>query len=184
MSRSWERALVVLGICLPVPLCAATGLSIPLPGPVERIAAGLVPWADSATLDANAALTRGAGGSIVFAPGERSAEQSDDPDRGDLADGRSESGGSGSADGEPSKTKDEGKDQDPVKTDPGGTDPGGTDPGGTDPGGDPSPVDDTVNQVTETTDPVVDEVEGTVTGIVDTGETEGTVDGLVSGLGK
>ena len=44
--------VVAAGICLPVPLLAATGLSVPLPNVVERIAAALVPWAEPVALDA------------------------------------------------------------------------------------------------------------------------------------
>jgi hypothetical protein len=59
----------VLGICLPVPLLAVTGLSIPLPASVERLAASLVPWAESSTVDASGPA-RGAGGSIIRTPDE------------------------------------------------------------------------------------------------------------------
>src|SRR5918999_5542943 len=49
-GRTWvrlrERVLVFLGVCLPVPVFAATGLSVPLPATVERMAAELVPFAD------------------------------------------------------------------------------------------------------------------------------------------
>jgi len=64
-----EHIALVLGICLPVPLLAVTGLSIPLPSSVERLAASLVPWAESSSLDANGAA-RGAGGSIIRTPDE------------------------------------------------------------------------------------------------------------------
>lgn len=65
-----EHLAVALGICLPVPLFAATGLSLPLPATVERIAAALVPWAEAATLDTSpeAVAKRG---SIIERPGER-----------------------------------------------------------------------------------------------------------------
>ena len=66
MSRRWERIGVVLGVCLPIPLSAASGLTIPLPAVVERIAASLVPFADAATLESNQALAPGARGSIVL----------------------------------------------------------------------------------------------------------------------
>jgi hypothetical protein len=42
-----ETLVVAAGICLPVPLLAVTGLSVPLPNVVERIAAALVPWAEA-----------------------------------------------------------------------------------------------------------------------------------------
>lgn len=65
--RPRERLLVFLGVCLPVPLFAATGLSLPLPGTVERIATRLVPFGE------RTALTSGgvAGGSIVLTDAER-----------------------------------------------------------------------------------------------------------------
>ena len=67
-SARLERLVLALGLCLPVPLLAATGLSLPMPAVVERLAAALVPWADDATeaLRPAAATT----GSIVRAPGE------------------------------------------------------------------------------------------------------------------
>jgi hypothetical protein len=64
-----EHVALALGICVPVPLLAVTGLSVPLPSSVERIAAALVPWAESSTLDAGGAA-RGAGGSIIPAQDE------------------------------------------------------------------------------------------------------------------
>jgi hypothetical protein len=68
--RRGERLLVVLGVLLPIPLFAASGLSLPLPASVERLAAALVPWADAAT-NGNQLLARGPGGSIVRLGGER-----------------------------------------------------------------------------------------------------------------
>ena len=62
-SLRWTLAL--LAVCLPVPICAASGLSLPLPGTVERIAALLVPWTDGVVMSANEALRTGAAGSIV-----------------------------------------------------------------------------------------------------------------------
>jgi hypothetical protein len=64
-----EHVALGLGICLPVPLLAVTGLSIPLPSTVERIAASLVPWAESSALDESGAAL-GAGGSIIRSPEE------------------------------------------------------------------------------------------------------------------
>jgi hypothetical protein len=58
-----ETLAIAAVICLPVPLLAATGLSVPLPNVVERIAAALVPWADPVALDA--AELDGTSGSIV-----------------------------------------------------------------------------------------------------------------------
>jgi hypothetical protein len=70
-SLRLDVAAVALGVCLPIPLLAATGLSLPLPSSVERLAAALVPWVDSAPLDASRAA-RGESGSITELPGERS----------------------------------------------------------------------------------------------------------------
>jgi hypothetical protein len=67
----WQRALALLGICLPVPICAASGLTLPLPAIVERIAVSLVPWADARTMSANEALRAGVSGTILADPGER-----------------------------------------------------------------------------------------------------------------
>lgn len=60
----WRHAFAILGVCLPVPVSAVTGLSLPLPAVVERLAAGLVPWVETAGVQANEALARGAVGSI------------------------------------------------------------------------------------------------------------------------
>jgi hypothetical protein len=54
----------MLGVCLPVPVLAATGLSLPLPSAIERLAVSLVPWAHASALDANQALARGTAGTI------------------------------------------------------------------------------------------------------------------------
>jgi hypothetical protein len=51
-----------------------SGLSLPLPATVERIAASLVPWADGVAMSANEALHAGAGGSIVADTDERSGD--------------------------------------------------------------------------------------------------------------
>lgn len=58
-----ELLVIAAGICLPVPAFAATGLSVPLPNVVERIAAALVPWADPVALDASE--HQGSSGTIV-----------------------------------------------------------------------------------------------------------------------
>ena len=68
--RRCERLLAFVGVLLPIPLFAASGLSLPLPASVERLAAALVPWADAAT-NGNQLLARGPGGSIVRLGGER-----------------------------------------------------------------------------------------------------------------
>jgi hypothetical protein len=66
--RLRERVLVFLGVCLPVPVLAATGLSVPLPATVERMAAELVPFADVVPLGDAPVQTRGA---IVLTQAER-----------------------------------------------------------------------------------------------------------------
>lgn len=72
-ARSGFRwTLALLGVCLPVPICAVSGLSLPLPATVERIAASLVPWGNGVAMSANEALRAGARGSIVAGPDERS----------------------------------------------------------------------------------------------------------------
>ena len=58
-----ETIVVAAGICLPVPLLAATGLSVPLPNVVERIAAALVPWAEPVALESSE--IQGASGTIA-----------------------------------------------------------------------------------------------------------------------
>jgi hypothetical protein len=65
----WQCVLGALGLFLPVPLFAATGLALPLPPTVERLAAALVPWAEAAALDEP--LARGLRGSVVLASGDR-----------------------------------------------------------------------------------------------------------------
>jgi len=72
-ARSGFRwTLALLGVCLPVPICAVSGLSLPLPATVERIAASLVPWANGVAMSANEALRAGARGSIVAGSDDRS----------------------------------------------------------------------------------------------------------------
>ena len=53
-GRRLETIAIAIGICLPVPLLAATGLSVPLPNVVERIAAALVPWAEPVAAETTA----------------------------------------------------------------------------------------------------------------------------------
>jgi len=60
----WQRCLAVLGLCLPVPVSAASGLSLPLPTTVERLATSLVPWIDAVALHGNEALPVGVSGRI------------------------------------------------------------------------------------------------------------------------
>jgi hypothetical protein len=64
------RVLTVLALVLPIPFCSALGLSLPLPATVARIAAKLVPFANSAGLDTRDEQVIGARGSIVAIPGE------------------------------------------------------------------------------------------------------------------
>lgn len=75
VNPRWTRVLALLGVCLPVPICAMSGLSLPLPATVERIAASLVPWADGVAMSANEALQTGEGGSIVPGADERSGNE-------------------------------------------------------------------------------------------------------------
>src|SRR5918996_3835861 len=70
-----QRALAMLAVCLPVPVLAATGLSLPLPSAIERLAVSLVPWTNAAALDANQALARGTAGTIPL-DGEQSVQVS------------------------------------------------------------------------------------------------------------
>jgi hypothetical protein len=62
--RRCERLLLSVGVLLPIPVLAASGLSLPLPGPVERLAAALVPFAEAAT-SSDSLLARAPGGSII-----------------------------------------------------------------------------------------------------------------------
>jgi hypothetical protein len=188
----WERVLAVLGVCLPVPLLALTGLSIPLPAGVERLGAALVSWAD-ASVDGADPLGLGDRGSIVLASGERvlvQAPSGPEPDTarrvfaslplagtapGGAKDGRTPpkdegggSGGGGSGGGN------------------GGNGGGSTppDPGGGDPGDEPGLVEGTVKKVTE--EPLVEEVDETLDELLPTGNDEssdGILDDALSGLG-
>jgi hypothetical protein len=65
-----ERIALVLGVCLPVPLFAATGLALPMPSAVERLAAALVPWAEVVRLS-DRPITRGVAGTIVLTRSEQ-----------------------------------------------------------------------------------------------------------------
>jgi hypothetical protein len=64
------RVLAILTLVLPVPFCAALGLSLPLPASVARIAAKIVPFSNSAVLDVKEEQVVGARGSIVPVAGE------------------------------------------------------------------------------------------------------------------
>src|SRR5688500_11832081 len=71
MSGRVERIVLALGLCLPVPVLAASGLAVPLPTIVERVAAALVPFANADALLADSALASGRSGSIVIVEGEQ-----------------------------------------------------------------------------------------------------------------
>jgi hypothetical protein len=189
---AWERIFAVLGLCLPVPLLALSGLSIPLPAGVERIGAALVSWAD---LSADGADPLGLGdrGSIVLASGERVAFEAPSGAEADTArriaalalvetaggakDGGTPpkgEGGGGGGGGNGGNGGDGGNG--------GGSTP--PDPGGGDPGDEPGLVEDTVRKVTE--EPLVGEVDNTLDELLPTGDDEssgGLVDDALSGLG-
>lgn len=69
MSHRLERIVLVLVVCVPVPAFALSGLTVPLPGIVERAAAALAPWADATMLDTHALAASTTHGSIVLEPG-------------------------------------------------------------------------------------------------------------------
>lgn len=192
----WERLLIVLGICLPVPLFAATGLTIPLPASVERLAAALVPWVETAMVDSNGALLRG---TITLAPGERgeSAVATDVP-AAVVSEHRSSTDGAPQGDGGVKVTKgtDAGAEPQPVSPGAGpATTPDESNSGPSPkpdpsekPGGEPGPIQGTVDTVNQTVGSAVGSVEDTadeilspVAGATDT--LEGTVTGLLPGLG-
>jgi hypothetical protein len=194
----WERLLVVLGICLPVPLFAATGLTIPLPATVERLAAALVPWVETAMVDPNGALLRG---TIILAPGEhdQSAAARDVP-AATVSEHRSSTDGTPQGGGGVKATKGTEVAAEPQPVSPGAgpttTAPNESNPEPSpkpDPGekagaGEPGPVQGTVDTVGQTVDSTVGSVEGTVDEILSpvggaTDTVEGTVTGILPGLG-
>jgi hypothetical protein len=162
--------LIVLGICLPVPLFAATGLTIPLPATVERLAAALVPWVEAAMVDANRALLSG---TIVLAPGERI--EAAVPAGPSISEYRSPTDGSPQGDAGVKTTNgtDAGVVTNPVSP---GAGPGpapapddsksepvtNPDPGTEEPGDEPDPIETTVDDVGQTVGSTVDTVEDTV----------------------
>lgn len=75
MNGVWERVMLALVVCVPVPALALSGLNVPLPSVVERIAAGLVPFANVARLDDDATLV--ASGRIVRTSARGTASISD-----------------------------------------------------------------------------------------------------------
>ena len=194
LSRRVEHLLVALGICLPVPVFAVTGLSVPLPTTVERLAAALVPWVNAdATAEAQPVA-----GEIVRAPRERPLGVSPKPDSpltnvrdekatsraggetkseeeaGEKGDGGKTAGVDGSGD-----SSNSGGSKETGGTSGGST--GGSDGGGLDLG---TPVQGVVDTVGETTDPVLGDVGGTgsnVGGAVDD-VLQGTNDTLTGAL--
>jgi hypothetical protein len=203
LSRRVEHLLVALGICLPVPIFAATGLSVPLPGTVERLAAALVPW-----VDANAvADAQPIPGEIVRTPGERAAASTPEPDSSLMNDrhesapstpagkkqtkdgagakgGGGTSGVDGSGDaGSTGRPEESGGTSGGWTSGSGGGSTSGSSGGGLDLG---APVQGVVDTVGETTDPVLDGVGGTVTDVGGTLEsalqgTNNTLTGALSG---
>jgi hypothetical protein len=177
-------------VCLPVPLFALTGLSIPLPAGVERIGAALVAWADPSA-DGTDPLGLGDRGSIVRAAGERVLVQAPSgpehavarrvfasvaPLAGSAAGGgappRDQSGGSGGGSGGSGGSGSGGG---------GGT---GGNGGGGDPDDDPGLVEETVKKVTE--EPLVEEVDETLDELLPTGgggSSEGLLEDTLSDLG-
>jgi hypothetical protein len=181
LARRWELALIMIGLSLPIPLFAATGLSLPLPATVERLAAALVPWTNAAALEANQALDTGARGSIVRAPGEPAPESSGTPSAAANPSAADALGSSPARD----ETRDPGKDSGGSGGGTGSGSGSGTGdgsepppPGGGDPSGPTAPVQGIVDEVGGATEPIVDDVGDTVTGLTE------TVDGIVGGLGK
>jgi hypothetical protein len=183
--------LIVLGICLPVPLLAATGLTIPLPATVERLAASLVPWLETAMVDSNGALLRG---TIVLAPGERveSATARDVPATA-VSDHRSSADGSPQGDGGVKATKETDTGSEPQPVSPGaGPAPTPGDSPKPDPtekpGDEPGPIQGTVDTVGQTVDSTVGTVEDTADEILSpVGGTpeilDGTLTTILPGLG-
>lgn len=199
----WERVLVILGICLPIPVFAATGLSVPLPATVERIAAALAPWAGEANLDDTQSFSLGENGSIVLAPGEvpptPSAERATTSVAPDPHGGLGEAGSkqrrrrahrTAAQTGDDTTSPANGGDK--TTTTPSG---GGGGGGGTDDPSSPAtgPVAGAAGAAIDSVKPVVDTIEGTagdtgVGGVVDgvggaVEDTADTVDGVVTGIG-
>jgi hypothetical protein len=186
----WERVLAVLGVCLPVPLLALTGLSIPLPAGVERIGAALVAWADP-SVEGTDPLGLGDRGSIVLASGEGvlaqapTAPEADtarrviaSPSSAEPAAGSAKHGGTPPTNGGGGSGSGTGGN--------GGNGGGSStpDPGGGDPGDEPGLVEETVKKVTE--QPLVEEVDKTLDEILPLSDDEssgGVLDDALSGLG-
>jgi hypothetical protein len=197
MLRPWERLLIVLAVCLPVPALAATGLSIPLPATVERLAVALVPWADAANLEAEESLTVGADGAIVLARYEladteqptalaptiaadsraaTSGRNRLEKEGGDTGEGTATSGGS---DGTSPASGGGGSGSGGSGDSGGSSGSGGSGgSGGDDTGGSSDPVETVIDETGSATEPVVDAVEDTVDDPV------GTVGDVVEGVGE
>jgi hypothetical protein len=195
----WERLLAVLGVCLPVPLLALTGLSIPLPAGVERIGAALVAWTD-ASVDGVDPLGLDDRGSIVLAAGEDALLQAPSgaepdaarrvlaasaPTSGPAASGAKD-GGTPSKDGGGSGSGGDGGGGGSGNGGGSGGNGGGSggNGGGGDPGDDPGLVEETVKKVTE--EPVVEEVDETLDEVLPTGggdSSEGLLEDTLSDLG-
>ena len=188
----------MLGICLPVPALALTGLSIPLPTTVERLAAALVPWAEASSAAGNDALPTGTRGAIVrtkaearealavtvaesnprpqASPASNDGGAKDGPKDGPRHDG---AGGGGSGAGGSGGGSDSGGGSGGGGSSGGGGQPGGGDPGSSDPVQDVvDVVDGTVGGVVDDTTDVVDDTTDTVEDVVD------SVEDILGGLGK
>jgi hypothetical protein len=74
-----ERVALALVVCVPVPAFALSGLALPLPGVVERVAAALVPWADALGIGPQELTVETTGGSIVRGPERASHVDSTPP---------------------------------------------------------------------------------------------------------
>jgi hypothetical protein len=189
--------LIVLGICLPVPVFAATGLTIPLPATVERLAAALVPWVETAMVDANRALLSG---TIVLAPGERSEATA--PAAPMVSEHRSPTDGSPQGDAGVKTTNgtDAGVVTNPAATNP--VSPGAgpapapddsksepvtkPDPGTEEPSDEPDPIETTVDDVGQTVGSTVEDVEATADEVLSPVTDDllgGTVTGILPRLG-
>jgi hypothetical protein len=200
MLRSWERVLVALAVCLPVPILAATGLSVPLPATVERLAAALVPWSDVGKLEADESLAVGADGAIVLARHELAGVQAGGQPTAlaDTSAGRASTATSGGArsgeeggaegGGTPASGGTDGTSSDPAgggssggglsEGGSGGGGSGGGGSGGGGSGGNSGPVQSVVDQAGSATQPVVDGVQDTVD------DPAGTVGGVVEDAGE
>lgn len=191
----WERLLIFFGICLPVPLLAATGLTIPLPGTVERLAAALVPWVETAMIDSNRALLRG---TIILAPDEHRETEAPRDGAAAVSEHRSptESSPHGDVGVKATNGTDAGVAPNPVSPgagpvkapDESSSEPSPKPDPGEKPSGEPGPVQGTVDTVGQTVGSAVGSVEDTADEILSPvdGATDtlgGTMSGILPGLG-